>query len=45
MIDKDSGLDHQSDAVGYLVDFIHPIKTRIETTEEPARWGVATKRH
>lgn len=43
-IDKDLGLDHQSDAVGYLVDYLFPVKTRYETTPEPQRWGVATKR-
>lgn len=43
-IDKDSGLDHQSDCVGYLVDFLWPLKTRMEPVEEPQRWGFATKR-
>lgn len=43
-IDKDTGYDHQGDAVGYLVDFLFPVKTNITETEEPARWGVATKR-
>ena len=43
-IDKNSGLDHQFDALGYMVDFLFPIKTRVETIEEPQRWGVATKR-
>ena len=44
IIDKDSGLDHQFDAISYLVDFLFPIKTYVETTETPQRWGVATKR-
>lgn len=44
IIDKDSGLDHQFDALAYLVDFLFPIKTRFEIQEEPTRWGVATKR-
>ena len=44
VVDKDLGIEHISDAVGYLVDFIVPVKTRIETTEQPHRWGVATKR-
>ena len=43
-IDKNSGLDHQFDALSYAVDFLFPIKTRVETIEEPQRWGVATKR-
>lgn len=36
-IDKDSGLDHMSDAVGYLTDYLFPIKV-IHEAEEPARW-------
>lgn len=43
-IDKDSGYDHQADCIGYLCDFLFPIKTHTEQTETPARWGVATKR-
>jgi len=43
-IDKNSGLDHQFDALSYMTDFLFPIKTRVETIEEPQRWGVATKR-
>lgn len=36
-IDKEHGLDHQADAVGYLIDFLFPIK-REYNIEEPARW-------
>jgi hypothetical protein len=36
-IDKDSGLDHMCDAVGYLTDYLFPIKV-IHEVEEPARW-------
>lgn len=43
-IDKNSGLDHQFDAVSYMVDFLFPIKTRIDVEPQPQRWGVATKR-
>jgi len=42
-IDKDSGLDHQSDCVGYLVDYLFPIKTKIEQAE-PQRWSFSTAR-
>jgi len=42
-IDKDSGWDHQADSVGYLVDYLYPIKRNIEKPEQPARWGVATR--
>jgi phage terminase large subunit len=44
VVDKDLGIEHISDAVGYLCDFIAPVKTRVETIETPQRWGVATKR-
>lgn len=41
-IDKDSGLDHMADAVGYLVDYLFPIKV-IHETVEPARWTFGTQ--
>lgn len=44
IIDKESGLDHQFDALSYMVDFLFPVKTNTETYETPSRWGVATKR-
>jgi len=36
--DKDSGYDHMNDALGYLVDFIYPIK-REHNTPQPIRWS------
>ncbi len=44
IIDKDSGLDHQFDALSYMTDFLFPVKTQYEQQKEPQRWGVATKR-
>lgn len=44
IIDKDSGLDHQFDALSYMVDFLFPVKTNVEQTEQPTRWGISTKR-
>lgn len=44
IIDKDSGLDHQFDALSYMTDFLFPVKTQFEQQPEPQRWGVATKR-
>ena len=44
IIDKDSGLDHQFDALSYMTDFLFPVKTQYEQQPEPQRWGVATKR-
>ena len=43
-IDKDSGLDHFSDAIGYLIDYLYPIKV-IHEAEEPARWTFGTRPH
>lgn len=42
-IDKDSGLDHFSDAVGYLVDYLFPIKRHMDQ-EETGQWTFGTKR-
>lgn len=42
-IDKDSGLDHFADALGYMVDYLYPIKKHFET-EEPQRWTMGSKR-
>ena len=36
--DKDSGYDHINDAVGYLVDYLFPIR-RNQPSIEPQRWG------
>ena len=35
--DKDSGFDHMNDALGYLVDYLHPIKRQYEQ-QQPSRW-------
>lgn len=35
--DKESGFDHMNDALGYLVDFLYPIK-RDHSTPQPTRW-------
>ena len=42
-IDKDSGLDHFSDALGYLVDYLFPIKRQTEQ-EDVGQWTFGTKR-
>ena len=36
--DKDSGYDHMNDALGYLVDYIYPIK-REHDIAQPTRWS------
>lgn len=36
--DKDSGFDHMNDALGYLVDYLHPIHRQHEVVQ-PTRWS------
>lgn len=38
IIEKDGTHDHMSDAVGYLVDFLYPLKTEYSHVE-PERWA------
>jgi len=35
--DKEGGHDHMNDALGYLVDYLYPIRKQFEA-QEPARW-------
>jgi hypothetical protein len=42
-VDKTSGLDHMADSVGYLVDYLFPIRKHIEE-QEPQRWSFGGKR-
>jgi len=37
--DKDSGYDHMMDALGYMVDYIFPIRKDIGNITQPRRWG------
>jgi hypothetical protein len=38
--DKDSGYDHMNDALGYMVDYLFPVKRdRDPHMVQPARWG------
>lgn len=39
--DKDSGYDHQWDALSYMVAYLYPIKKNHDLEEQPARWGMA----
>ena len=40
--DKDSGYDHQMDALGYMIDYLFPIKRdRDPNLAQPQRWGHA----
>jgi hypothetical protein len=36
--DKDSGYDHMMDALGYMVDYLFPIKREREEIYQPKRW-------
>ena len=38
VIDKDGDLDHMADAVGYLVDYLYPLRTDYEASA-PQRWA------
>lgn len=35
--DKDSGYDHMNDALGYMVEFLYPIRTEYQVPQ-PTRW-------
>ena len=37
--DKDSGYDHMMDALGYMVDYLFPVKRDRELTAQPKRWS------
>ena len=38
--DKDSGFDHQFDALSYMVAYLFPIKKKTNTEDQPKSWGV-----
>jgi hypothetical protein len=40
--DKDNGLDHLGDALGYCVDWLYPIKKNTEHIQQPLRWDHKT---
>jgi hypothetical protein len=37
--DKESGYDHQMDAVGYMVDYLFPVKKDVGNIVQPTRWA------
>lgn len=37
--DKDSGYDHMMDSLGYMVDYLFPVKKDIGTIVQPQRWS------
>lgn len=39
--DKDSGYDHQFDALSYMVAYLFPIRKTPDTAQQPQRWGAA----
>lgn len=39
VIEKDGELDHMADALGYLVDFLFPLRTDHNSNSEPQRWA------
>ena len=40
--DKDSGFDHMNDALGYLVDYLFPVRKDQPNTSGPLTWGHRT---
>ena len=36
--DKESGYDHMSDALGYAIEYLYPVKNIINF-EQPRRWS------
>lgn len=41
--DKDSGYDHMMDALGYMVDYLFPVRRDVDPSALiPQRWGVRT---
>jgi len=36
--DKESGYDHMMDALGYMVDYLFPVRREREDTAQPKRW-------
>ena len=42
-VDKDNGLDHFFDSVGYLVDYLYPIKRDVDE-DELEQWTFGTKK-
>jgi hypothetical protein len=40
--DKDGGYDHMNDAIGYMVDYLFPVRREVELdTTQPRRWSHA----
>jgi len=37
--DKDTGYDHQFDALSYMVAYLYPIKKRVDTSNQITSWG------
>ena len=40
--DKESGFDHLTDAIGYGIEFIYPIKKDVNHIKQPVGWSVKT---
>jgi len=39
IVEKDGSLDHMADAVGYLIDFLYPLRTDYNDNTTPDRWA------
>lgn len=40
--DKDSGHDHTNDAIGYMIEYMYPIRKEVPEFDETATFGMAT---
>jgi hypothetical protein len=43
--DKDSGFDHMNDALGYLVDYLFPVRRDTSHVAQPVTWGHKLSAH
>lgn len=41
--DKSSGYDHMMDALGYMIDFMFPVRRDTSNIEQPRSWGHQTR--
>jgi len=40
--DESDGLDHMADALGYMIEYIYPVKRNMLNTNTPATWNIRT---
>ena len=40
--DKTTGYDHMMDALGYMIDYLFPVRREVTVTDQPLTWGHRT---